>query len=212
MSRIHGLWLSCMFISTISFAQETDYKKDPAIGVHFLLNDYQSAANLRNSSLNSVFLNKQFGKVKEMTAGLAINYIKGLNNHLDFSTTAGGSFVSYDLRNNPGTAKDRFLLEVDASLIAKLMSDKYWFTPYAQTGVGGMIYGVYYGAFIPAGVGLQVNFYDEAYLLMNAQYRIPITETAEYHFYYSLGIAGNVGKKKEATTLKARPSIPLASN
>jgi hypothetical protein len=201
-----------MFISTFSFAQETGYKKDPAIGVHFILDDYQSAANLRGSSLNSVLINKQFGKVKEMTAGLAINYMKGLNDHIDFSTTAAGSFVSYDLRNNPGTAKDRFLLEVDASLVAKLMSDKYWFTPYAQTGVGGMIYGVYYGAFIPAGVGLQVNFYDEAYLLMNAQYRIPITETAQYHFYYSLGIAGNIGKKKEATTLKMRPSIPFASN
>ena len=212
MSRMHGLWLSCMFISTFSFAQETGYKKDPAIGVHFILDDYQSAANLRGSSLNSVLINKQFGKVKEMTAGLAINYMKGLNDHIDFSTTAAGSFVSYDLRNNPGTAKDRFLLEVDASLVAKLMSDKYWFTPYAQTGVGGMIYGVYYGAFIPAGVGLQVNFYDEAYLLMNAQYRIPITETAQYHFYYSLGIAGNIGKKKEATTLKMRPSIPFASN
>src|SRR5437764_955778 len=114
MSRIHGLWLPCLFITTLSFGQETDYKKDPAIGVHFMLNDYESAANLRQSSLNSVLLNKGFGKVKQMTAGLAINYMKGLNNHLDFSTTAAGSFVNYELRNNPGSGKDRFLLEVDA--------------------------------------------------------------------------------------------------
>jgi hypothetical protein len=200
-----------MLITSFSFGQGTDYTKDPAIGVHFFLNDYQSAASLRSSSLNSVFINKQFGKIKEMTAGLALNYMKGLNNHIDFSTTAGGSFVSYELRNNPGSAKDRFLLEVDASVIAKLLSDKYWLTPYAQTGVGGLIYGPYFGAFIPAGAGLQVNFYDEAYLLLNAQYRIPITETANYHFYYSLGIAGNIGKKKETTSLKMRPSIPLAS-
>jgi hypothetical protein len=200
-----------MLITSFSFGQGTDYTKDPAIGVHFFLNDYQSAASLRSSSLNSVFINKQFGKIKEMTAGLALNYMKGLNNHIDFSTTAGGSFVSYELRNNPGSAKDRFLLEVDASVIAKLLSDKYWLTPYAQTGVGGLIYGPYFGAFIPAGAGLQVNFYDEAYLLLNAQYRIPITETANYHFYYSLGIAGNIGKKKETTSLKMRPAIPLAS-
>ena len=211
MSRIHGIWLSCMLITSFSFGQGTDYTKDPAIGVHFLLNDYQSAANLRSNSLNSLFINKQFGKIKEMTAGLALNYMKGLNNHIDFSATAGGSFVSYELRNNPGSAKDRFLLEVDASVMAKLLSDKYWLTPYAQTGVGGLIYGPYFGAFIPAGAGLQVNFYDEAYLLLNAQYRIPITETANYHFYYSLGIAGNIGKKKETTSLKMRPSIPLAS-
>src|SRR6476659_3133874 len=160
MSRIHGIWLSCMLITSFSFGQGTDYTKDPAIGVHFLLNDYQSAANLRSNSLNSVLLNKQFGKIKEMTAGLALNYMKGLSNHIDFSATAGGSFVSYELRNNPGSAKDRFLLEVDASILAKLLSDKYWLTPYAQTGVGGLIYGPYYGAFIPVGAGLQVNFYD----------------------------------------------------
>jgi OOP family OmpA-OmpF porin len=212
MSKFHGLWFAFMLISLFSFGQ-AEYKKDAAIGVHFLLNDFKSATNLRSSSLNSVFINKQFAKVKEMTAGLALNYLKGLSNHFDLAVTGAGSFVSYELRNNPGSAKDRFLLEVDASVIAKMLSDKYWITPYAQTGVGGLIYGVYYGAFIPAGVGLQVNFYDEAYLLMNAQYRIPITETSNYHFYYSLGIAGNVGKKKDATSsLKARPALPLASN
>src|SRR4030095_16114382 len=117
MSRIHGLWLSSMLISVFSYAQENDYKKDAAIGVHFFLNDYKSAANIRSSSLNSVFINKQFGKVKEMTAGLAINYMKGLTNHFDFSVTGAGSFASYDLRNNPGSAKDRFLFEVDASVM-----------------------------------------------------------------------------------------------
>ncbi len=211
MSRIHGLWLSSMFISVIAFGQDTEYKKDASIGVHFFLNDYKSAASIRSSSVNSVLINKQFGKVKEMTAGLALNYLKGLNNHFDLSVTGGGSFVSYELQNNPGSAKDRFLFEVDASMVAKMFSDNYWITPYAQAGIGGLIYGVYYGAFIPAGVGLQVNFYDEAYLLMNAQYRIPITETANYHFYYSLGIAGNIGKKKDATSLKSRPSPPMVA-
>ena len=212
MSRIHGLWLSSLFISVFSFGQGTEYKKDAAIGVHFFLNDYNSAASIRSSSLNSTLINKQFGKVKEMTAGLAVNYIKGLNNHFDFSLNGAGSFVSYELRNNPGSAKDRFLLEVDASIIAKMLSDKYWVSPYATAGVGGLIYGVYYGAFIPTGLGLQVNFYDEAYLLLNAQYRIPITETANYHFYYSLGIAGNIGGNKDATSLKTKPSLPLAAN
>jgi hypothetical protein len=201
-----------MFISVFSFGQGNEYTKNAAIGVNFFLNDFKSAASIRSSSLNSVFINKQFGKVKEMTAGLALNYIKGLNNHLDFAVTGAGSFVSYELRNNPGSAKDRFLLEVDASIVAKMMSDNYWVTPYAQAGVGGLVYGVYYGAFIPTGLGLQVNFYDEAFLLLNAQYRIPITETANYHFYYSLGIAGNIGGKKDATSLKTRPSLPLAAN
>src|SRR3954471_6814217 len=177
MSKFHGLWFAFMLISLFSFGQ-TEYKKESAIGFHFLLNDFKSATNLRSSSLNSVFINKQFAKVKEMTAGLALNYLKGLSNHFDLSVTGAGSFVSYELRNNPGSAKDRFLLEVDASVIAKMFSDRYWVSPYVQAGVGGLIYGVYYGAFIPTGIGLQVNFFDEAFLLLNAQYRIPVTETA----------------------------------
>ena len=210
MSRIHGMWLFCMLISVFSFGQSTEYKKDAAVGVHFFLNDFKSAANIRNSSLNSVFINKQFGKVKEMTAGLALSYIKGLSNHFDLSVTSAGSFVSYELRNNPGVSKDRFLLEVDASVIGKMVSDKYWLTPYLQTGLGGLMYGPYFGAFIPAGVGLQVNFYDEAFLLFNSQYRIPVTETSNYHFYFSLGIAGSIGKNKDATSMKSRPSLPIA--
>ncbi len=212
MKKIHVSWLACLLVSVSTFGQGTEYVKPPSVGVHFLLNDYKSASNIRNSSVNSVLLQKRFGKIKEMTAGLALSYMKGLNNHFDFSITAGGSFVSYDLRNRPNTAKDRFLLEVDASFIGKMVSDRYWVTPYLQAGMGALKYGSYFGAFVPAGVGLQVNFFDEAFILFNSQYRIPITETANYHFYHSIGIVGNVGKKKDETTLKARPSIPFASN
>src|SRR4051812_5721132 len=116
MKKIHGAWLACMLLSLCAAGQEKDYTKPPTIGVHFFLNDFQSAANIRSSSLSSVFLNKQFGKIKNMNAGLAVNYIKGLNSHFDMSVTAGGSFVSYEIKNRPGTAKDRFLLEVDASV------------------------------------------------------------------------------------------------
>jgi hypothetical protein len=178
--------------------------------VHFFLNDYQSAAKIRASSLSSVLQNKQFGRLKTMDAGLAVNYLKGFNNNFDLSVTAAGSFVSYDIKNRPGTAKERFLLEVDASVMGKMVSDRYWISPYVQLGLGASKYGVYYGAFVPAGVGIQVNFFDEAYLLINSQYRIPITETSAYHFYHSLGIAGNIGKKNESTAKKSVPSLPFA--
>jgi len=212
MKKIHGAWLACMLISLCAAGQEANYKKAPTIGVHFILNDYQSAANIRSSSLSSVFLNKQFGRIKNMNAGLAVNYMKGLNNHFDFSITGAGSFNSYDIKNRPGTAKDRFLLEVDASIVGKMVSDKYWVSPYLQLGIGASKYGVYYGAFIPAGVGLQVNFFDEAYLMINSQYRMPITETSAHHFYHSIGIAGNIGPKADGTAKVKSVSLPMARN
>jgi outer membrane protein OmpA-like peptidoglycan-associated protein len=74
--------------------------------------------------------------------------------------------------------------------------------------LGGSKYKGYYGAILPVGVGLQVNLFDEAFLLVNSQYRIPITENAAYHFYHSFGIAGNIGKKKEVV-LPPPPPPPV---
>jgi OmpA-OmpF porin, OOP family len=218
MQKMFGAWLASMLLSMLTYGQaatETpDYTRTATIGVQFFLNDYKTAKDIRATSLSTVLDKKQFGKIKEMSPGLAIFYMKGINNHLDYSVTASGSFVDYNLQNRTESAgTDKFLLEVDASVIGKMVTDKYWVIPTVNLGVGASKYGSYYGAFIPAGVGLQVNFFDEAYLLINSQYRVPITETANYHFYHSIGIAGTINKKDENSTgkLKARPEFPMVA-
>jgi hypothetical protein len=146
--------------------------------------------------LSSVLANKQFGKVKDMSPGLAISYSEGLSNNFDLSVTLAGSFLDYPREDAPSSSgSDKFLLEADASIRGKMFSDKYWFTPYVQAGLGASKYKGYYGAFIPLGVGLQLNFFDEAYLLINSQYRVPVTQSTSYHFYHSIGLAGNIGRK-----------------
>ncbi len=215
MQKIYAAWLACMLLSVFSYGQETtDYTRRPIIGVYFFLDDFKSAADIRASSLSTVINDRKFGKIKEMAPGLAVVYMKGINSHLDYSITAAGSFVDFQLQNStsaPGA--DKFFLEVDASLVGKMFTDRYWLIPTVNLGVGASKYGSYFGAFIPAGVGLQLNFFDEAYLIFNSQYRIPVTETNNYHFFHSVGIAGSLGRKDDATgKLKPRPSLPLASN
>jgi outer membrane protein OmpA-like peptidoglycan-associated protein len=90
-----------------------------------------------------------------------------------------------------------------------MLSDKYWLSPYLSAGVGATKYKSTFGAFLPAGVGLQLNFFDEAFLLINSQYRIPITENNAYHFYHSIGIAGNIGKKREPVVVPPPPPPPV---
>lgn len=215
MQKIYGAWLACMLLSVLSYGQATtetpDYKRRPTIGVQFFLNDFKTASDIRTTSLNTVLDKKQFGKIKEMAPGLAIFYMKGITNHLDYSITASGSFVDFNLQNRPAEGTDRFLLEVDASIIGKMFTDKYWLIPTVNLGVGMSKYGSYYGAFVPAGLGLQLNFFDEAYFLINSQYRIPVTETSNYHFYHSIGIAGNINRKADDATgkLKPRPALPM---
>ncbi|MGB8194535.1 MAG: hypothetical protein WCF67_21565 [Chitinophagaceae bacterium] len=220
MQKIYGVCLACMLLSVFTYAQNEsseDYTRGPAIGVYFFLNDFKTASEIRATSLNSVLDKKQFGKVKEMSPGLAITYMKGISNNLDYAITASGSFVDYALQNRgTTTGSEKFLLEVDAMVIGKMFTDRYWFVPNIQIGVGASKYGSYYGAYLPAGLGLQLNFFNEAYLVINSQYRIPITETSQYHFYHSLGIVGNLGKKQDpdATSkkLKTRPEMMLTAN
>jgi OmpA-OmpF porin, OOP family len=190
-----------------SFAQ--DYKKLPSLGVHFLFNDFKTAAEIRNDGLASVIRSKNWSKTKRMSPGLAVSYIQGLSNNLDFIATASGSFVDYPIPDKPSFGSTKFLADITASANLKLISDKYCISPYLSLGAGVSKFSGYYGAFIPAGIGLQFNIFEEAFLLINSQYRIPITENAAYHLYHSIGFAGSVGKKKVVVVAPLPPPPPV---
>ena len=178
-----------------SFAQ-SDYKKPATLGIHFLFNDFKTAADLRNNGLANVLKANNYSKTSNMTPGLAISYSEGVTNKIDFVTTASGSFLVYPVPDKNLNGKNQFLLDVTAAANIKLTSDKYWVSPYLSLGVGASKVGGYYGAFIPAGLGLQFNIFDEAYIIFNSQYRIPVTENVAYHLYHSFGIAGSIASKK----------------
>jgi OmpA-OmpF porin, OOP family len=175
---------------------QSDYKKRPALGVHFILNDFKTAAAIRTTSLSSVLRNKQYKQTKNMAAGMALSYLQGLSNNIDFETSVSGSFLDYPVPAKPLTSQTNLLLEAVATANVKLTSDKYWVSPFITAGVGASKYKGYYGAFVPAGLGLQINLYDDAFILLNSQYRIPVTENTAYHLYHSFGVAGNIGKPR----------------
>ena len=192
---ILSLFAVTLFIS--AFAQKADYRKGSAIGVNFFLNDFQTAADIKKNGLASVIRSKNLFKTRRMNPGLAINYLKGLFNHVDFSGTLGGSFVDYPIPNQRPVGSQKFLLEATASVNVKLLSDNYWFVPFADIGIGASKYSGTYAAFAPVGVGVQVNFIDEAFLIINSQYRVAVTDQAASHLYHSIGIAGNIGKARQ---------------
>lgn len=198
MKKISGLIAAIFLLPAISFTQDTkQYTQTPTFGVHFFFNDFQTAANIRATSLSSTLRNKQFGKVKDMSPGLALNYIQGLSPSFDFSAMLGGSFLDYPTEEGGSLGENSLLLEVDAMIRGKMFSNQYWVSPFVQAGVGMSKYKGYWGAFLPVGVGMQLNLFDEAFLIINSQYRVPVTEkTTNYHFFYSIGLAGIIGKKK----------------
>ena len=177
-----------------SFAQQ-DYKKFPSLGVHLFFNDFKTAAELRNGGLASVIRNKNWTKTSRMNAGLAVSYMEGLGNNLDFVTTASAAFVDYPVPDKASTGI-KLYLDVTAMANLKLLSDQYVVSPYLSLGAGVSKAGGYYGAFIPTGVGLQINLFDESFIMINSQYRLPVTENVAYHLYHSIGFAGAVKKRK----------------
>jgi hypothetical protein len=185
-----------IFIFSFVFSQDRSYKQPATIGIHFIFNDFATAAAIRSSSLSSVLKDKKFGHLKEMSQGLALSYGKGISETFDFSSMLAGSFLSYPFQDKPVSGSDFLLLEADASIRAKLLSDKYWFVPYVQVGAGVSKYMGYWGTYIPAGVGIQINFFGEAYLVINSQYRIAVTESTSYHFIHGVGLVANIGRRE----------------
>jgi OOP family OmpA-OmpF porin len=180
------------------FAQSDNYVRPASIGVSFFFNDFITAERVRSGSVSRVLREKQWAKFREMAPGLALSYIQGLSNHVDLAGTMAGSFVRVPLPGQATRAEEHFLLEGDASLNLKMLSDRYVFTPYLIAGAGASYYDGKFAAFMPFGGGLKVNFFDEAALFVTSQYRVPVTtENTNYHFLYSIGFAGIIGKKKE---------------
>jgi outer membrane protein OmpA-like peptidoglycan-associated protein len=192
-----------LFVS--SFAQG-DYKKRPSFGIHFFLNDFKTAADVRAVGLANTINSHKWHKTGRMSSGMAISYLQGMNNNLDFVGTLSGTFVKYP-NSKVITDDNRLLLEGAATLNLKLLTDKYILNPFITAGIGGSKYQGYYAAYIPLGIGAQVKVVDEVYLLLNSQYRVPVTENASYHFYHSLGVAAPLFKKKEPAPVVIAPPV-----
>lgn len=183
----------CSVYSPVT-GQEGTAEPVETIGIHFIFNDFATALDIRSSSLSTVLNNNRFGKLKNMSQGLALSYSKGLSKYFDFTSMLAGSFLAYPMPGKESESGGQsLLLEGDASIRGRMFTNNYWVVPYLQLGAGISYYKGYWGTFIPAGVGLQINFFDEAYLLINSQYRIAVSETANYHFVYSIGLVGNIG-------------------
>lgn len=209
MKRVLFILISLSFFVTCFGQNLKDYKKGNNLGISFFLNDFKTASDIRANGIVSVLNAHDLFKTSRMKPGLAVNYLSGLSNHVDFIATLGASFLQYPNKNFSAPGNDHLLLETTGSVNLKLLSDKYAVVPFIDLGVGASKYEKYFGAFMPIGVGLQLNIADEVFVLLNSQYRVPVTENTSYHFYHSLGITANIDKKKVAARVK-EVELPVA--
>ena len=196
MKKILSAFIALYLLVPASYGQDEEIRPK-ALGISFFVNDFVTPARIRSSSLVNVLADKKLAKLSEMNPGIAINYFKGLRKHIDYALSLGGSFLRYPMPNK-SFSSNKLLLEASGSVNLKMMSEKYWVQPYLSLGVAGHKYLGYYGASLPLGVGMKVNFLDEAHLFITSTYRVPLTtETGNYHLQHALGVAARLGKKPE---------------
>src|SRR5688572_7833716 len=207
MIKMLAALFALFFLIPPTHAQD-DQIRPKAIGISFFVNDFVTPNRIRTTSFSSVVSQKRFARFSDMSPGLALNYFKGITKHVDIAAVLGGSFLNYPMPNKTFT-NDKFLLEASATVNLKMTTEKYWVNPYIILGVGAHKYSKYYGAFLPLGLGIKLNFFDEAALFITSQYRVPVTtETANYHLQHSIGVAGVFGKKKEPQIITPPPPPP----
>ncbi len=201
--------LAAITIAPVVVYGQDDEIRSHEIGVSFNLVDFKTAQLIRTTSLNAVIRDKQFGNINEMSPGIGLHYFKGLKRHIDFAGSINASNTYQPLPDKPDDGYERFLLQAEAIAQFKMVSDEFWFQPFLSAGFGAQKYYVYYGAYIPLGVGLNINFFNEGRLFINSTYRVPITTgTSNYHFMYAFGVSGRLTKKKEPAVIPPPPPPP----
>jgi OmpA-OmpF porin, OOP family len=182
------------FLVLITNSQKTENTHLPLLEVQFLFNDYHSSF--------------PFSDAGKMDAGLGFRFIKGWKSKFDWTIGLSGSFPDSASQAHPSSQKF-LLVETDFSLRARLFNPEKRWQPYFQGGIGLSAYHNDLGIFVPAGIGLQTNVTGGVYLLLNAQYRIAATNTSKGHYFYSLGLAGAIGKGIQKTKRKSQPTVAI---
>lgn len=186
---------SIFFVVCHATAQTGSYPKTTSIGISFLFFDYETPDRMRRTSFRQVLKEGNWAHLNEMSPGLAITYFKSLHPHIDFASTISGAFADNALPGETVT-ENAFVVEGDATLQFNLLNNRYMVTPYAVAGVGASKFKSYYGAFMPLGLGVKVNFFNEAAFFLNGKYHLPVNDgTINPHFVLSLGIAGIISRK-----------------
>lgn len=195
----------CFFLSLQLVAQSNTMKKPSTMELHVLYNDFNTAQQIRTTSLKTVLDNNRWSKLSNMQVGLGFSYLKGLTEKVDFIGTMDGSYVDYLFKDGSSNGSSAFLLSAQVAANVKMFTDKRTVVPYLLAGAGFSMYNGKSGLYVPAGMGIQLNIFNEAFVFTNAAYRVALSQNVNDHFIYSVGIATALGKRTKKE--KAPPAV-----
>ena len=182
-------------------------KKGHLIGIHVNALDIKTPETLKSSAGS-----RTFTKIQDMDFGFSLSYWKGLTNTIDFSTRAGLIFHDYQTedRNLINTDKQNVGVELEPTLNFRPYGDNSFIAPFITAGIGGGYYSRKFGAYLPTGLGVQLNFRSISYVFIQSQYRFALTkDVLQDNVFYSLGVAQNFSKEEPVLVLPPAPPVVL---
>lgn len=175
------LIIALSVLSSFAFAQ----KKGQLFGLHYNMSDFNSPAAVKDP-----LAPKGYSKVRDMNKGVSVSYWRGITSKVDLSVKANAVFRDFSAIYQGETGKTEVGIELEPALNARLFPESAKLSPFVTAGAGVGIYNNKFGGYIPAGVGLQINFESVTYLFVQAQYKFTLTkDVLGDNLFYSIGFA-----------------------
>ncbi|HMK04694.1 MAG TPA: OmpA family protein [Ferruginibacter sp.] len=182
------LILAITLLATTAFSQ----KKGTLLGLHFNLADFTAPLGIKDPITGKVY-----SKFRDMSKGISISYWKGITKRVDFSVKINAMFHDYAALYRNEARQTEIGLELEPTINIRPFNDAALFNPFLTVGVGGGYYSGEFAAYIPAGLGLQVNFNSQMYMFIQGQYKWSLEEkNLGDNLFYSIGLAQNIGREK----------------
>jgi len=173
------------FCTLIAFSQD---KKPQLVGVHFNLIDFKSI-----KSFNTPSTGKGYSGFKDMSKGFSLAYWRGLTTKIDLNVKANVVFYDFSSINKGVIGKQEVGVELEPTFNIRPFTDAAKLAPFLTVGAGVGLYNKDFGAYIPAGGGLQLNIDKFAYLFLQAQYKFTLTKKVlGDNLFYSIGFAQKI--------------------
>ncbi len=194
-----------------TLAQSKAGKKRGMLNYSVNFSDYSFIRLAKDSSIGSAFNQKGIFKSGSSSFGFGVSYWKGLTGRIDFSGNLAGTFSNFPKLFVKGDSigQARFTPQLDALFHFRAFTDDKTFNPFLTGGLGAGYFGKELAVYAPLGLGLQFHFNNGAYVFVQAQWRMAITDGINNDYmFYSVGFAQQAKQKMKVKKQEATVELP----
>jgi len=194
-------------------AQKQSALKPRLFSYNISLSDYSLPKQIKDSSFNKAFQQKEWYKPANKSFGFGISYWKGLTSNIDFSGTLTGTFSNFPANfvKDDSIGQAKFSTQLDALIHIRALKESARVNPFLTAGIGAGYFPGKFAVYAPLGTGLQFRFNEGSYLLLQMQWRKKLTSGINNDYlHYSIGFAQhNPFKNKKEEVVIVEPVKPV---